>query len=211
MRVNSKSVRALMNHARVSIQLGYSETAIADFDQIIKLEPENAQAYNSRGYERYMLGRQYDAIEDFTAAIRFAPQASPPYENRGRCYFLLSQYEKALADYNEALRLDPQNHNALIDRARLFATASDEHLRNGAAAIDDAKRACELQGWKNYYALAALAAAHAETGDFEQAIAMQERANTLVTGAPLERGQGLVHLYKSGNPDRHNPQLAEVL
>ena len=204
-------MRALTNHARVSILLGYSETAISDFDAIIRLEPENAQAYNSRGYERYMLGRQYDAIEDFTAAIRLAPQASVPYENRGRSYFVLSQFAKAIADYNEALRLDPNNHNALIDRARLYATASDEEFRNGAAAIDDAKRACELQAWKNYYAMAALAAAFAENGDFEQAIAMQERANTLVTGALLERGQGLVHLYKSGNPDRHNPQLAEVL
>jgi hypothetical protein len=65
---------------------------------------------------------------------------------------------------------------ALRNRASLKATCPDGRYRDGKAAVEDARRAAELTGWKDPYGLSALAAAFAESGDFEEAVKWQVKA-----------------------------------
>ena len=62
--------------------------------------------------------------------------------------------------------------------AWLYATCPDEKYRNGIKAIALAKKAAELDA--GHTVLATLAAAHAETGNFKEAIAAQEKAISLL-------------------------------
>jgi tetratricopeptide (TPR) repeat protein len=74
------------------------------------------------------------------------------------------------------VRLDPRYAAATADLARLLATSHDASLRDGKRALELAVHANELTGGKDPSVLEALAAAHAETGDFDRAIEYQKKA-----------------------------------
>ena len=65
--------------------------------------------------------------------------------------------------------------------------------------------ACELTGWNDAGQLATLAAACAEAGDFENAIAYQEKALKDDGYAKKEDAQALLNLYKQKKPFRYAP------
>lgn len=81
--------------------------ALADLDTAIKLDPELASAYHSRGLVYKMRGDFNDALRDFAQALRLAPNVAETYNDRGNVFYDLGQLDKALNDYNRALELDP--------------------------------------------------------------------------------------------------------
>jgi tetratricopeptide (TPR) repeat protein len=59
-------------------------TAIADFTEAIRLDPDYAAAYNKRGLAYHDGKKDYDrAIADYTQAIRLDPNYANAYNNRG--------------------------------------------------------------------------------------------------------------------------------
>src|SRR5205814_2080283 len=99
---------------------------------------------------------------------------------------------------------DDWSYNLL---AWISATCPDSSLRDGKEAVSAATKACELTKWKELNWIDTLAAAYAESGDFEHAIQFQERA--IHTGNPLESDQkSMQHrlaLYKESKPYREKP------
>jgi len=64
----------------------------------------------------------------------------------------------------------------MADLSRLLATCSDEKLRDGKRAVELATKANELTAGKDASVLDALAAAHAEIGDFDKAVEYQKQS-----------------------------------
>jgi hypothetical protein len=84
------------------------------------------------------------------------------------------------------------------------ATCPDGKYRDGKAAVEDAKRACELSGWKLAEQIDTLAAAYAEVGDFAKAVEYQEQA-LADKGFVKEHGKGArerLELYRDKKPYR---------
>ncbi len=113
-------------------------------------------------------------------------------------------YGDAISDYKTAVRVDPNYAPAFDDLAWLWATCPRAEFRDGAKAIENAGKACELADWKDYRYLGTLAAAYAEAGDFQQAIKRQKEAidllpedKRLVLQANYEKR---LKLYVSGKP-----------
>lgn len=50
-------------------KLGQFEEAVADFSEVVRLEPDNVNAYFSRGSALDSLGRFEKAVEDYTKAL----------------------------------------------------------------------------------------------------------------------------------------------
>ena len=68
---------------------GLLERAIAEYDEAIKLEPRDANAYVDRGIAYGSLGQAQRAIEDFNEAVKLDPQATDAHYNRGVAYISL--------------------------------------------------------------------------------------------------------------------------
>jgi tetratricopeptide (TPR) repeat protein len=96
---------------------GENGRALADFNEAIRLEPNNAGAFNNRGLVWNAQGESERAIADFSESIRLAPdKAAAAYYNRGRVWYRLKDYARALADLGEAARLDPADADNLYWR-----------------------------------------------------------------------------------------------
>jgi len=70
----------------------------------------------------------------------------------------------------------PELDSALNNLAWLLASSSQPGVRNGAEAVQLAERACELSQERVTVYIGTLAAAYAEAGRFEEAIAAANRA-----------------------------------
>jgi hypothetical protein len=87
------------------------------------------------------------------------------------------------------------------NRATLLATCPDARYRDGKVALASATRACELSGWSYPMLLDPLAAAYAETGDFDAAAAFQEKAIGLAPdGVKKDEYRARLALYRAGKP-----------
>ena len=86
----------------------------------------------------------------------------------------MGSYGRAIADLNKDFELDPNDSHAYSHLAWVFAISPDAVFRNGRRAVELAEKAIKLD--QDAHNLDALAAAHAEIGRFEEAIATQLRA-----------------------------------
>ena len=153
--------------------------ALTDYSKAIQLDPKNATAFSLRG-NVYLIKNDYDkALADYTEAIRLNSKDAAVYLSRGEAWRLKRAYDKAMTDFDQATRLDPTFADAFRCLAWLWATCPQWQYRFGRKAIESATRACELSEWKNPLSLDALAAAYAETGDFEKALRYEEQRCSL--------------------------------
>jgi tetratricopeptide (TPR) repeat protein len=91
----------------------------------------------------------------------------------------LGQAQDAMNHYAAALRQNPDFPDALQHSAWIAATDARPELRNGTKAVEMAARACALTVQKRPSMLLTLAAAYAEAGRFDDALATLGRAETL--------------------------------
>ncbi len=183
--------------------------AVADLGEAIRLDPRGAAAHAHRGRVRAALRELDGAVADYTEAVRIDPDFAAAYKGRGNVREERREYEQALADFDRAIRTEPGYVHAYNDRAWLRATCPEARFRDGKAAVADATRACDLDGWRDPDLVDTLAAAHAETGAFARAVEVQEKALALVKdGAGAGPFRERLALYKAGKPFRNAVALS---
>ncbi len=115
------------------------ERAIADFDQALAVNPEDAHAYVGRGSAYWGQREPEAALADLDQAIALDPNIPLAYYNRGLVYFLLGQLDEALPDLDRAIELDPNHANAYLVRGYLYFFLGEE-----SRAFADMDRAVSL-------------------------------------------------------------------
>jgi protein O-mannosyl-transferase len=120
--------------------------------------------------------------------------------------FQSRDYAQAIEHYRQAIALKPDLAEARNNLAWLLATCADAGLRDGQAAVSQAQKACELTRYHQTQYIGTLAAAYAEAGDFNQAIANAQKACALAekNGETnlLTRNQQLLEQYRRHQPVR---------
>ncbi|WP_414529438.1 tetratricopeptide repeat protein [Nodularia chucula] len=84
------------------------QEAIADFNQVIKLEPDNIYAYLGKGLGNFSLENYQAAKENFDQALEISPNFAHGYYFRGFTRLMLSDNRGAIADLQKASTLFTQ-------------------------------------------------------------------------------------------------------
>jgi|GEM_PF-1363020 len=113
--------------------------AMVQYTKAIELNPNNAVAYNNRGYIKEQLKNYQGAIEDYNKTIALDPKNAFAYNNRGYSKHLLGNDKEAIEDYNKSIELNPNN-----DWAYFYRGETNYKLNNYAGARFDFTKAIEL-------------------------------------------------------------------
>lgn len=146
---------------------------ICCFTEAIRLNPQNAYAYNNRGFARGAKGDLEGEIADYNQAIRLNPQFADAYNNRGTARDDKGDLDGAMTDFDQAIRLNPKY--ALAYNNRGFTRINKADL-NGA--IEDCNQALRLDPQLDD-AYDTRGVARMRLGDLDGAIADFEEALSL--------------------------------
>jgi tetratricopeptide (TPR) repeat protein len=199
-----KNAMAYLNRGNVYRAAGIYDLAISDCNECILLDPANSLAYGCRAAAFFHETNNDNAISDLTKCLKLTPNDVNALVFRGDIYFKTKQYKKALPDYERAIKID--HNRASNDVAWFLATCPDAAMRNGARAVKYATTACQLSGWQDPKPIDTLAAAYAETGDYEKATEYEKKAVALygIKDHLLQEMQKRISLYAAERPYRDN-------
>ena len=138
-----QSAREWFAKGNAVADLGQFEEAIICYEQVIKLNLNDAAVYYNLGIA-YADGRHdYDkAIEYYKKAIELSPDYADAYNNLGLVYQDGKQnYDKAIECFEKAIKLDSKYTDAYYNLGLAYAI-----LGNGKKAIECLVKAAKLGG-----------------------------------------------------------------
>lgn len=152
------------------------DQAIAQLERLLQMSPGNAQLLNRLGTFYLIAGRPRKAIEAATQILAQDSDNLPALRFRADSYLNIGQHAEAMADFERALALKEDDSSLLNNFAWVLATSPDDKLRDGPRALKLATKAAEASGYETPHILSTLAAAYAETGDFDNAMKWSQKA-----------------------------------
>lgn len=209
-KIDPDYVIAYNNLGLAYYELGSYDEAIKYYKQAIKIDPDFALAYSNLGLAYNNSGNYKEAIQAYKQAIKIDPYNVALYINLGIAYSALNSHKDALAVYRKAVETDPNNAFAYNELGVVYVkTGNDQEaiqafknairiepdhvnanvnlgytyykLGRYKESINYYKQVCKLTDYKNHVCITALAAAYAEVGDFNNAIANQQKALAIVS------------------------------
>lgn len=177
---------------------------------IARLEPLSAEGQNHHGLVAQRNGQYADAVRHLEEAVRLAPDNA-----LYRCDLALAledhkEWTAAQSEFRTALNTDPDCLAKCGALAWMLATHPNANRRDGVEAVRRARQVCSITRYRHPPFLAALAAAYAEAGQFDKAIATGEDAHRLALQAEetnfANQVGAALKLYRRGQPFRDGTQ-----
>jgi len=147
-----------------AISRNKQKEVINTFNEVIKLNPQNAKAYYYRGLAYANIGNNQQAITDYNKAIEIDPKYIAAYGDRGNTYADLGNYRQAIKDNNKIIELDPRNVEAYFYRGIAYGKLgnSDQAIKDYDSAIKINPKDANSYGYRGM--------AYANIGKYRQAI-----------------------------------------
>lgn len=133
--LNPQNVNARLIRADIALNSTKDyQAALADMDQAIRLQPNEAGFYVNRAYVRYRLDDYRGAMDDFDRAIDLDPLNRAALFNRSMLCAEVRDFNRAIDDLTRVLDLDNDDYRALYNRALIYRELGD--TRNALADLD---------------------------------------------------------------------------
>lgn len=187
-------------------------SAIRDFRRLVARNGDDAVVVSQLGM-LYLAARQpREAIRRFTRALEIDAEHFASLRGRSDAEISIGDHAAAIADLHKAHALKPDDTGVLNNLAWLLATSPDDAIRDGARAIELARKACELTEWKEAHIISTLAAGYAETGDFAKAREFSQKAVDATADADDVKKQleGELASYAAEKPWRERQEMEEA-
>ncbi len=201
---------AWMAHHNLGILILYGPTAdakaaLAHVEESIRIEPDNAEALNSRGYIRQQSGDNAGARRDYEESIRLNPGFASPRNNLGVLNYKEGRLAEAMVNYRDAMRLNPRDPEAqrnlgivLMDLGRI--DEAEPFIRHAYELSPDSPEV-----------VSNLATLALRQNKLDEAISMFQRAIALKPDFPAARNNLGITLEKLQRLPEAEAQYREVL
>ncbi len=174
--------------------------------------PDRPEIYKDLGCAFVRNHQPEQAIIQFQNAFRLQPGDVETELELATTLMDNGQTSDAINHLYQVLALDPNSITALNNLAWLLATAPDTALRDGNEAVRLAEHACQLTEYKEAFLIGTLAAARAEAGHYNDAVATAEKARTVALAQGqteiAAKNEQLLELYKSGRAFHQETKLS---
>jgi tetratricopeptide (TPR) repeat protein len=200
----SDNLMAHNNLGSALLQKGKVDEAMVHFQTALQIKPDSAEGSYNLGNALLQKGKVDEAMVYYQKALQINPADSEACYHLGSALLQKGRVEEAIAHFQRALQIKPDSVDVLNNLAWLLATCPDAHVRDGVQAVQYAGRACELTHYGVTIFVGTLAAAYAEAGRYDDAVAAGEKACALATAAGerelFERNQKLLVMYRARQP-----------
>jgi tetratricopeptide (TPR) repeat protein len=196
--------QAHINLGNGLLQAGQTDAAIAEFEKTFELQFDHAESHYSLATAFRQKGDIEGAIVHYRKAIELRTDFANAHNNLGNAFRQQRRFTEAAREYQAALKSDAQSVLAANNFAWLLATCPDASVRNGARAVELAEQAAHSSGGNNPIILHTLAAAYAEDGQFDKAVAAAKEALETAEANGIsgltESLRNKLLLYQAGSP-----------
>jgi len=183
--------------------------AINDINQLLRKDPKNVEFRLQLGGLYVADGRPRKAIEIFTETLTDNAKDWRLLRARGDALLSVGKHKEAVEDYESALKLEPDDDGILNNFAWVLATSPMDNVRDAKRSVKLAERACEVTKYEMPHILSTLAAAHAESGNFDEARKWSTKAVDMGKDELQEQLKKELESYKSGKPWREIQNVEE--
>jgi protein O-mannosyl-transferase len=190
-------------------QKGETDEAILEFQKAAAIRPDFAETQNNLGRCLLQQGRVDEAVAHLRKALAIQPDYAEAHYNLGNALLQKGLADEAILHFQKLLAIQPESVEAqtkLADLAWRLATSPNPSVRNGTKAMELARQTDQLTGSSNPMMTAILAAAYAEAGQFDQAVAAARRALQLAArqnnAAMVAAIQAQLNCYQARSPFR---------
>jgi Flp pilus assembly protein TadD len=101
----AQDVKTYMDRGIENCEKGHYDQAIKDFNQALKLKPNDPSILDCLGVAHYAKGLNDQAIKYYHQAMTLDPKYAKAYKNRAMVYDSLGDFDKAVADLKQAKSL----------------------------------------------------------------------------------------------------------
>lgn len=210
------SVAAVRVRCYIAVEEGRLADAINDMSLIVQASSDDPFWKLQLASLYVQDNRPRKAIELTTEILQADPDNTSALRSRADTLLGLGQHAEAIRDYDRAIELGVDNpalrSGILNNLAWVLATSTQDGLRNGSRSVQLGKEAAELTEFKEPHILSTLAAAYAETGDFDEAVKWSGKAVELARELghdQLEQLEQELQSFKDKKPWREKQETKE--
>ncbi|MCC9606364.1 tetratricopeptide repeat protein [Blastopirellula sp. JC732] len=167
---------AIILRSVVLTQQGKFDQAIKDLESLLQRDPNNESILIQIGMIYNSDNQPRKAIQIFDTVLKKSPDSWQALSGRSNAQLSIGAQKEAIEGYEQALKLHADDDHILNNLAWVLATSPDDSLRNGERSLELAKKACDLTNYEAPHILSTLAAAYAETGNFDEAKKWAQKA-----------------------------------
>jgi tetratricopeptide (TPR) repeat protein len=190
--------------AQAHLDVGNYEKALNDANELLRLCDHDADSHYLRACALAELGSHEKAMTSLNLAIKLEPNVPDFYFTRALIWDENGSRQRAIADFHRSIKLGPDFYETYNELAWIYATSSDAKYRDSKQALAYAVRAVKLTDGKEPIAMDTLAAAYAESGNFEKARKAQSIAIKLAAESDRAEMRDRLALYETDQPYRES-------